>query len=173
MRMMRLEKLLPTRKSSPLIFSAWLVHAASWFLPTLRIGKIDQLLGWEAFLTVSRLLCSPKDGFDNWYSAVLAFLSIVTTVLFVAGSPWVVSRASRSVQRASAWSAAAAFVINAHWLVFLGSDRSGLRIGYFLWWLSFALLTAGLFARAAESAQEQTPLLPSLANQAAAPPKSV
>lgn len=148
------------RKSSLLIFGAWLVHAASWFLPTFRIGKLDQLPGWEAFLVVSRLFSSPKDSFDNWYSAVLAVLSIVTTVLLVVGSPWVVFRRSRSVLRASAWAAAAAFVINAGWFILPGSDRSDLRAGYFLWWLSFALLAAGLFVSAAEPAQRQeaTPL---------------
>ena len=32
-----------------------------------------------------------------------------------------------------------------HWYVLYGPDRSDLRIGYFLWWLSFAVLAVGLF----------------------------
>ena len=172
MRVMRLEKL-SMRKSSPLIFSAWLVHAAYWFLPAVRISMIDRLPGWGAFLVVSRMLWSPMDSYDHWYNAVLALLSVVATVLFVVGSPWVVFRGSRLVLRTSAWSAAVAFVINAHWVVLGGSDRWDLRIGYFLWWLSFALLAAGLFVSATEPAQRQTPLLASLADEAAMPPKSV
>lgn len=45
----------------------------------------------------------------------------------------------------TAGAAAAAFVVNAHWYVLYGSDRSDLRNGYFLWWLSFALPAIGLF----------------------------
>ena len=83
--------------------------------------------------------------FDTWYYAVLATVSSVTTLLFIFGSPWAVLRGSLSLWRATAWAAATAFVVNAHWYVLYGSDRSDLRIGYFLWWLSFVLLALGLF----------------------------
>ena len=39
-----------------------------------------------------------------------------------------------------------AFVVNTHWYVLYGgSAREDLRIGYFLWWLSFLLMALGLF----------------------------
>jgi hypothetical protein len=77
--------------------------------------------------------------------AVLATVSAASTLLFIFGSPLIVLRGSRSLWRASAWVAATAFVVNAHWYVLYGPDRSDLRIGYFLWWLSFAVPAVGLF----------------------------
>ena len=78
---------------------------------------------------------------------MLSTMSAVATLLFILGSVWVVWLGSRAVRRVSAWVAASAFVINAHWcvFVFLGADPKDLKIGYFLWWFSFLLLAIGLF----------------------------
>ena len=126
-----------------LISCAWLLHAAAWLLPVDKYGvKLPKgLPGWEAFRFASSAVW-PIEGskFDAWYYAVPATVSAVTTLLFIFGSPWVVLRGSLSLWRASAWAAATAFIVNAHWYVLYGSDRSELRIGYFLWWLSFVLL---------------------------------
>jgi hypothetical protein len=131
-----------------LIRGAWLLHAAAWFLPVDRgATRFPRgLPGWEAFRVASSAVWPYHGGsFDTWYSAVLSTASAVTTLLFIFGSPWVVLRGSRSLQGASAWAAAIAFIVNAHWYVLYGSDRSDLRIGYFFWWLSFLLLAIGLF----------------------------
>jgi hypothetical protein len=135
-----------------LISSAWLLHAAAWFLPVVRGGvRLPKgLPGWEAFRRASSAVWPFEGGkFDTWYYAAPATVSAATTLLFIFGSPWVVLRGLRSLWRASAWTAATGFVVNAHWYVLYGSDRSDLRIGYFLWWLSFALLATGLFDLAA------------------------
>jgi hypothetical protein len=66
--------------------------------------------------------------------------------LFVLGAGWVVAIRSRRLRRVSAWIAACAFIINAHWILWI--DRPGrfdLRAGYFLWWASFLLLAIGFF----------------------------
>jgi hypothetical protein len=135
-----------------LIASAWLFHAAAWFVPVVKGGVTLPMgvPGWEAF-RVAFSVVWPVAGtnFDAWYDAVLATVSAVTTLLFIFGSPLIVLRGSRSLWRESAWAAATAFVINAHWYVLFGSDRSDLRIGYFLWWLSFGLLAMGMFDLAA------------------------
>jgi hypothetical protein len=131
-----------------LISCAWVFHAAAWFLPVVSGGVTlpKGLPGWEAFRWAFSAVWPFEGGqFDTWYYAALATLCAATTLLFIFGSPWVVWRGSRSLWRASAWAAATAFVVNAHWYVLYGSDRSDLRIGYFLWWLSFALLAIGLF----------------------------
>jgi hypothetical protein len=131
-----------------LISYAWLLHAAAWLLPVVKGGaKLPGgLPGWEAFRVASSPVWSMKDvKFDTWYDAVLATVSAMTTLLFVFGSPWIVLRGSRSLWRVSSWAAATAFVVNAHWYVLFGSDRSDLRIGYFVWWPSFILLAVGLF----------------------------
>src|SRR5262249_34105911 len=60
-------------------------------------------------------------------------------------SVWVVlSGAHRMLRRAFAWIATFAFIVNAHWCVLSGQEN--LRIGYFLWWLSFLLVALVLFA---------------------------
>lgn len=88
----------------------------------------------------------PYEGINlTGYDAVLATVSALTTVLFIFGSPWLWCAGSHSLGRASAWAAATAFIVNAHWYAFSGRDRSDLRIGYFLWWVSFLLLAIGLF----------------------------
>jgi hypothetical protein len=136
------------RRPRLLIAGAWLVHATAWCLPVIKDGVTlpKGLPGWEAFRVASCAIW-PYEGmhYDAWYNAVLGTISAATTVFFVVGSLWLVLHRSRSLRLASAWAATISFVVNAHWYVLFGSDRSDLRIGYFLWWLSFALLAAGSF----------------------------
>jgi hypothetical protein len=137
-------------RSRLLILSAWILHAAAWFLPAVTgiLGdKTDTLPGWVAFYAAFHAVVSTGDNlFEGWY-AILPVLSSLSTILFVAASPWVVLRGSRRHQLFSAWSAIAAFVINSHWYVLNVADSwwSGLGVGYFLWWFSFGVLAIGLF----------------------------
>ncbi len=145
------------RRSHLLIAVAWLFQAVAWFLPVVKQGATlpQGLPGWQAF-RVAACAVWPYDDchIDGWLNAVLSTGSALTTLLFVLASVWVVLRGSRTLHRASAWIAACAFILNAHWFVSLGSDRMDLRVGYFLWWLSFASLALGLFdlSRRAENA---------------------
>ena len=136
------------KKPSLLVLAAWLVQLVSWFLPVVRGTEPRALVpGWEAFRVASCAVWPYQDcHFDAWYYAVLSTVSAITTVLFVLASPLIVFHGSPSLQKASAWTAAAAFIVNAHWYVLFGRDRSDLMIGYFLWWLSFLVLAAGLFS---------------------------
>ncbi len=136
------------RRPQLLISGAWLLHAVAWFLPVVK-GEVTfphGLPGWEAF-RVAACAVWPYEGItiDKWYNVVLITVSAVTTPLFILGSVWVVSRGSRALHRASAWIATSAFIVNAHWYVLFGSERKDLRIGYFLWWLSFLFVALGLF----------------------------
>jgi hypothetical protein len=132
-----------------LISGAWLLNGAAWFLPTVTGvggGEIGPPInGWQAFVLASG---AARGSFGLWY-AVLAILSILTTLFFLAASTWVVLRGSRSLRRACSWVATAAFLFNAHWYVHVRLSPNGwisdLGIGYFLWWLSFVLLAIGLF----------------------------
>jgi FtsH-binding integral membrane protein len=130
-----------------LILGAWLLQATAWFAPVVRFNEVSvSVPGWEAFLVSSFPLRTNADTyFSNWHSAVLSAVSVVTTVLFVTVSPWLVWRGSSALWRASAWTAAAFFVFNAHCYFLWWKDRSSLRPGYFMWWLSFGLLAIGLF----------------------------
>jgi hypothetical protein len=136
------------RKAHVVISVAWLLHATAWFLPVVKEGVTlpQGLPGWQAF-RVAACAVWPYEGvhIEGWYNVVLSTISAVTTLLFVLTSVWVVLRGSRTLHRASAWIAASAFIVNAHWCIRFGSDRMDLRVGYFLWWLSFMLLALGLF----------------------------
>jgi len=103
--------------------------------------------GWKAFrLAACAIWPSEEVQFQTPGYAVVATLSVITTLFFVLCSPWVVFRGSRLLRRWSAWVAAAAFIFNSHWTIDFGPERSQLEIGYFLWLLSFPLLAIGLFA---------------------------
>jgi hypothetical protein len=136
------------KRQHVLIWAAWLTHAVAWFLPVEAEGATfpHGLPGWQALRVASCAVWRCEDiKFEHWYNAVFAAVSAATTPLFILGSVWVVWFGWRTVRRTSAWIAAAAFVINAHWYIFFGPDRKDLRIGYFLWWSSFLLLALGLF----------------------------
>jgi len=154
------------RRAHFLVLLAWLLHAASWFLPAVKgfLGsRLDHgVPGWSVFLAATCVL-RPCEGtsVDPWYGTAISVIGVVTTVLFVLVSPWIASRASRNLRRAAALVSAAAFVVNSQWYVFYVLDRSDLGVGYFLWCASFALLAIGLFwlsgtSDRAESAQRQS-----------------
>ena len=134
------------RKLNPLIFLAWIVHLVSWFLPVLKATDVHAVVpGWKAFRFAA---CGvwPCEGIEflTLYHAVLSTISVFSTIFFILCSLWLLF-GLRPLRRLFAWTAAAAFVFNTHWIVIFGSERSTLTIGYFLWWLSFLLLALGLF----------------------------
>ena len=149
-----------------LIATAWSLQAASWFLPAVKgfLGsRLDHgIVGWEVFLSETCAL-RPCEGAsaDPWYGTAISAAGVVTTVLFVLASPWIVWRASRNIRRAAAFVAGAAFVVNAQWYLFYVPVRSDLGVGYFLWCSSFCMLAIGLFILSRskndfESSQPQT-----------------
>jgi hypothetical protein len=132
------------KKARLLIAAAFLVHAVAWLLPVEKDGVTlpDGLPGLQAFLVAA-------GAWNEWrtdpsYFVALSITSALTTILFVLGAGWVVVMGSRMLRRVSAWIAASAFIINAHWVLEF-HPVSNLRVGYFLWWASFLLLAIGLF----------------------------
>jgi hypothetical protein len=141
------------------ILVAWIVHVASWFLTAVEVQEVyTPVAGWKAFRLAACAIW-PCEGveFQTQGHAVLATISVITTLFFVLCSPCIVFRGSRLLRRWSAWVAAAAFILNTHWIITFGPQRSQLAIGYFLWLLSFLLLAIGLFisSRLVVSAGEQ------------------
>jgi hypothetical protein len=104
---------------------AWLLNGSAWFLPVVTGvggGKIGPpITGVGAFLMATSAVW-PGQSLGTGYEAVLATLSMLTTLLFIVGSPWAVLRGTRSLRRVSAWVAAAAFLFNAHWYIRLRPD---------------------------------------------------
>jgi hypothetical protein len=150
------------RKSNLFILVAWALHVTSWFLPAAKAPDFSVIVpGWKAFrLAACGVLPCEGIEFQSRIYAVLATISVITTLLFMVYSPWLVLRGTRTMQRASAWFVGAAFVFNSHWIVIFGAQGAFLMSGYFLWWLSFLLLAIGLF-RSPETKRRE--LLPSRA----------
>jgi hypothetical protein len=155
-----------TKQRYVVIATAWLLHATSWFLPAIKgfLGsRLDHSIsGWEVFLSQTCALrpCGAESA-DPWYGTVISVVGVVTTVLFVLASPWIVWRASRRLRRTAALVATVAFVVNCQWYASYVPVRSDLGIGYFLWCASFGLLAIGLFLIAGsnnelESTQQQS-----------------
>lgn len=151
------------------IATAWSLHVASWFLPTVKgfLGsRLDHgIAGWEVFLSQTCALrpCGVASA-DPWYGTAISIAGVTTTVLFVLTSPWIVWRGSRNLRRAAAFVAAAAFVMNSQWYLFYVPVKSDLGVGYFLWCFSFGLLAIGLFLLTGSndglvSTQQQSPLI--------------
>lgn len=130
--------------------TAYSLQTASWFLPAIKgfLGsRLDHgIPGWEVFLaqTCALVPCGAASA-DPWYGTAISAAGVITTVLFVCVSPWIVWRAARKPRRAAAFVAAAAFVVNSQWYAFYVPVRSDLGVGYFLWCSSFGLLAVGLF----------------------------
>ena len=134
------------RKANVFIWAAWILHLASWFLPAVTPQDFQAVAGWQAFrLAACAIWPCEKVEFQTPHHAVLATVSVTTTLVFVLCSPWVVLRGTQALRRWSAWVATAAFVLNMHWIVTFGPQRSQLAVGYFVWLLSFLLLAIGLF----------------------------
>jgi hypothetical protein len=135
------------KKPTLLISTAWILHAAAWFLPVLKGQDFrPPTVGWKAFRLAACAIWPCKGvQFETVHHEVLATVSVVTTLLFVLCSPWIVMLGPRSLRRLSAWVSAAAFVFNMHWIVIFGPQWSQLTVGYFAWLFSFLLLAVGLF----------------------------
>ena len=132
------------KKAHLLLAAAFLVHAVAWLLPVEKDGVTlpDGLPGLQAFLFAAGAWHEWRT--DPSFFVVLSVMSAATTVLFVLGAGWVVAVGSRRLRRVSAWIAACAFAVNAHWVIDF-RPVSNLKVGYFLWWASFLLLAVGLF----------------------------
>jgi len=143
------------RKPNLFILAAWALHVTSWFLPVVKANDVHPVLpGWKAFRYAACAVW-PCEGiqFQTLHHAVLATISVLTTLFFVVCSLWVLS-GRKSLRRPLAWATATAFVFNTHWIVIFGSDRSALTIGYFLWLSSFIFLALGLFLSRDEERNE-------------------
>jgi hypothetical protein len=94
--------------------------------------------GWEAFAMALSPLWSFDDFADEpvWF-LILIVASALTNLLFIALAGLLL-RGRRP--KAVLWTAAAATLLNLHWVATLGLDRRYLAGGYFIWVCSFALL---------------------------------
>lgn len=134
---------------------AALVFVIAWLTPvvdggtTLAEGGVP---GWEAF-RVSLSPVWPYEGLEvsTWYWGILTVASALTNFVFLAALAHVVWRPGTQ-RRAIAWSLTVAFAVDCSWL-FTG-DLEYLRLGYYLWVASFALLAVAAWRVPARGTSE-------------------
>lgn len=126
-----------------MLAAAIVAHALGWWLPVVRDYR-----GWQAF----RVAFTPIWPFEQFRIEpgpllVLSVASALTNVAFVAFAGLVVAGRHRALAVYGALSAA---VIDLHWPISMGSQRSQLELGYPVWVASFLLLALAAWLRAAD-----------------------
>jgi hypothetical protein len=131
---------------------AVLAYGVAWVLPSLSSDGFFAnytYRGWEATLAAFQSVTA------RWPWGLLAFLSGLSNLLFVAAAGlqvWRPKRVGRRLERA-VWAAA---LVNTHWLVLGTVNRRELGAGYYLWVCSFALLACALHAARREAIHRAT-----------------
>ncbi len=112
--------------------------AIAWFLPVHKHGSTlpEVLPGWQAFLVSLSPLWEKGDP-NHLYNDVLSVASAGTN-LFMLILPFAWYRRREHFIQLIGWACIISVGLNAHW--FLSDLRSDLRVGYFLWWLSFGVV---------------------------------
>ena len=119
------------------LLAAVVANVLGWVLP----AAMD-VRGWEAFtLALSPFWSDDFTGEPVWL-LILMVASALTNVLFIALAGLLL-RGHRP--KAVLWTAAAATLLDLHWVVTLEADRRYLESGYFIWVCSFALLALSAF----------------------------
>jgi hypothetical protein len=120
------------------LLAAVVANVLGWVLP----AAMD-VRGWEAFALALSPLWSFEDftSEPSWF-VILIVASALTNGLFIGlvGLLWTGRR-----RRVVLSTAAAATLLNLHWVVTLEADRRYLASGYFIWVCSFALLALAAF----------------------------
>ena len=131
-----------------LITFGLLLYAAAWCLPVHRDGGTlpEEIPGLQAFLVALSVLWDTSA--DGPYGATLSVAGAATNLL-VAALLFVWPRRSTWLVRLIGWACLFSLLLNAQW--YLSDFGPGLRIGYFLWWISFGVIgTACLCQSTAE-----------------------
>jgi hypothetical protein len=120
------------------LLAAIAAHVLGWLLPAAA-----DVRGYRAFgLAVSPLWAREQFADQPAWFLILIVASALTNVLFV-GLAVLLWRRARP--KAVLWAAAAATLLDLHWVVTLHADRRYLTTGYFSWVVSFALLALAAF----------------------------
>ena len=122
------------RATRAVLLAAVVAHVLGWVLPVAQ-----DYVGWQAF----RVALSPLWPFEQFRIApgallVLSVASALTNVLFVVLVVVLIVRPARP--KAVLYAAAGATLLNLHWPISMGAQRSELMTGYFIWVSSFALV---------------------------------
>jgi hypothetical protein len=122
-------------------------YVLGWILPAAA-----DVRGWRAFgLALSPLWSADEFADEPVWFLILMVASALTNAVFIALA---VLLARGGKPKVVLWAAAAATLLNLHWVITMEADRRYLASGYFVWIVSFALLAlAAYLERAAPSAR--------------------
>lgn len=145
-------------KGRTLVLAGTVMYLVAWFVPveahldTLANGVLP---GWQAFLVA---VWPFGNGWsDPWYFRALYFASALSNVILI-GAVALDLIARRRPARWFRWVLIALALLNTHWFL-LFEDRRDLRIGYYLWAISFFVIAAGVVLEARASTSSEAPAL--------------
>lgn len=123
------------------LLAAAAANVLGWILPV-----VDDYRGWQAF----RVAFSPLWPYEQFripagHLVYLSVASALTNVLFLVIAAALLRGVHRQRARWLLWVAAAATLLNLHWPLSMQGSGVHLEIGYFVWVVSFLLLTLAAF----------------------------
>jgi hypothetical protein len=120
------------------LIAAIVANVLGWLLPAAA-----DVAGYEAFgLSLSPIWS--YEEFDDepiWFLGLMVGSALTNLLFIVLAVQLFRGRASKPVL----WAAAAATLLNMHWVITMEADRRYLESGYFVWVCSFALLALATF----------------------------
>jgi hypothetical protein len=126
-----------------ILLIAAVANVLGWVLPV-----IEEFRGFDAFrVALSPLWPYEQFRIEAWWLIILCVSSALTNVVFVVVA--VLLLAGKASARVLLWVAAAATLLNLHWVITMESDRNDLEIGYFIWVVSFLLLALAAYFQVA------------------------
>ena len=121
----------------PLAWAAWVSFVASFFLPTYRDGR-----GWQCAGLSATTLSWSDCWHGNWPSIHLALLTLANLLMIV--SPFLLARFSLNLHFVKWWRAFNFLALSLVWsflvMMLAHTDRNDLKIGCYVWAMSFLLL---------------------------------
>ena len=130
---------LPVTRTVVVLILAGVANALGWVLPV-----VDDYRGWNAFrVGLSPIWPYEQFHIEAWYLIVLSVSSALTNGLFVVVAALLLKGGVSA--RVLLWVAAAATLLNLHWVITMEDSRDDLTIGYFIWVVSFALLALAAY----------------------------
>lgn len=129
------------RASRIVLLAAVVANMLGWVLPAIE-SPVDER-GWSAFIVA----LSPLWNFEDFrdvpvWLLILMVGSALTNFLFVGLSALLLRGGHPKLVL---FTAAAATLLDLHWVITLESYRGALEAGYFIWVCSFALLAFAAF----------------------------
>lgn len=125
------------KPSRAVLLAALVANVLGWVLPA-----ADDERGWSAFAVALSPLWSFEFNDEPAWLLILMVGSALTNFLFVGLAALLVRGGTAKVVL---WAAAAATLLNLHWVITMEADRRYLEPGYFIWVCSFALLALAAF----------------------------